>query len=301
MTKISTPELLTKCNIHRTMLVGGLALALLSVPNSGHAGSNADWSPQASERLVRLPSTYIQRSVDRDFAGSNLAAAIGGLAKQIIAKEQSIRDLMAAVPMSEGKVRTELQHQVLVEKRALVQLMGERIELQRRATKTRISLYNSLLSRVVSQADLVMPKEAVLSQAQDNARKRLDRIATKVDTTIFGNQARQSKYAQESSKYEMAIDKLAQKIKNHPMNRLPNVDGEKVDRKIYLRRLIQDQETEFAFYTQQEELLGYMGKLVALDAMALNEKIEQADAGPGGGAVKPPTNVVVGAIKLFLN
>jgi len=40
---------------------------------------------------------------------------------------------------------------------------------------------------------------------------------------------------------------------------------------------------------------------VALDAMALNEKIEQADAGLGGGAVKRPTNVVVGAIKLFLN
>ena len=50
----------------------------------------------------------------------------------------------------------------------------------------------------------------------------------------------------------MAIQKLAQKINKHPMNRLPNIDGEKVDRKTYLRRLIQDQETEFAFYTQQE-------------------------------------------------
>ena len=99
----------------------------------------------------------------------------------------------------------------------------------------------------------------------------------------------------------MAIQKLAQKINKHPMNRLPNIDGEKVDRKTYLRRLIQDQETEFAFYTQQEEVLGYMGKLVALDAMALNEKIEQADTGPGGGGVKPPSNVVAEAVKLFLD
>ena len=301
MTNILSPASLTRSNSYRTILAGGLALALLSVPMTGHAGGKASWSPQASERLVRLPSTYIQRSVDRDFAGSNLAAAIGDQAKQIASKEQSIRDLMAAVPMSEGKVRTELQHQVLVEKRALVQLMGERIELQRRATKTRIDLYNSILSRVVSQGDLEMPNEAALSQAQDNARKRLARIATKVDTTIFGSQARQSKYAKESAKYEMAIQKLAQKINKHPMNRLPNIDGEKVDRKTYLRRLIQDQETEFAFYTQQEEVLGYMGKLVALDAMALNEKIEQADTGPGGGGVKPPSNVVAEAVKLFLD
>ena len=301
MTNISTLKSLTRSDPYRSMLAGGLALALLSIPTAGYAGGEANWRPQASERLVRLPSTYIQRSVDRDFAGSNLATAIGEKAKQIVAKEQSIRDLIAAVPMSEDKVRTELQHQVLVEKRALVQLMGERIELQRRATKTRIGLYNSLLSRVVSRVDQVMPDEAVLNQAQDKARKRLTRIATKVDTTIFGSQARQSKYAKASAKYEMAIQKLARKINKHPMNRLDHIDGEKVDRKTYLRHLIQDQETEFAFYAQQEEVLGYMGKLVALDAMALNEKIEQADTTPDGDTVKPSSNVVAEAVKLFLD
>ena len=36
----------------------------------------AGWSPSVTERLVKLPQSHFKKSVDRDFARSNLAQAI---------------------------------------------------------------------------------------------------------------------------------------------------------------------------------------------------------------------------------
>ena len=38
--------------------------------------NSAKWQPQSSERLVKLPPSYLKKSLDRDFAGSGLGQAL---------------------------------------------------------------------------------------------------------------------------------------------------------------------------------------------------------------------------------
>ena len=64
------------------------------------------------------------------------------------------------------------------------------------------------------------------------------------------------------------------------------VDADPVDKADYLRRLVADAEAELSLVQQETEIVGYMAKLVALDAAAFSEELandgdaatEQADA-----------------------
>ena len=75
-----------------------------------------------------------------------------------------------------------------------------------------------------------------------------------------------------------AIEKLVQAIKSHPMAQGPEIDGREVTKEEFLRQLIQQTDTELAIMDQEENILGYMAKLVALDAMALSEEVLAAEA-----------------------
>jgi hypothetical protein len=74
------------------------------------------------------------------------------------------------------------------------------------------------------------------------------------------------------------------------MNSLPEIDGRVVGKADFLRQLVAGAESELAILNQEESILGYMAKLVALDAMALsegldaenfNEEIEGDESRPG--------------------
>ncbi len=53
-----------------------LGLCLAGAVWGGGVMAQPNWQPQASERLVRLPADYMKKAVDRDFANSELAAAL---------------------------------------------------------------------------------------------------------------------------------------------------------------------------------------------------------------------------------
>ena len=54
----------------------------------------------------------------------------------------------------------------------------------------------------------------------------------------------------------------------------PTLNGEVVGKADYVRGLLSRSEAELAILDQEEDILGFMAKLVALDAMALAEGIE---------------------------
>jgi predicted HTH domain antitoxin len=66
-------------------------------------------------------------------------------------------------------------------------------------------------------------------------------------------------------------------IEDHPMNAQPVIDGEAVSKADYLRQLIADTDAEIALIQQEETILGYMAKLIALDATALSEQVGDAE------------------------
>jgi hypothetical protein len=254
-----------------------VALAAQDVP--------AEWRPVASERLIKLPSTYLKRAIDRDFATSGLAGAITDTDKSIDLKKQTLGDLSDAAEASDGELRIELRHQVLAEKQAFIKLMGERQEMRHQQEETRIRLYRSMLRKLDRQTRANTPAKKELIDRQVAAKQRFEGSLQKVDMKLFASgRAPESRHAKEFSKNVGAIEGLVQAISNHPMNREAEIDGQKLSKCDYLRQLMIQSESRITLLEQEEKVLGYMAKLVALDAMAFAEEVEETLAGGDGGA-----------------
>ncbi len=265
----------------RSALIGVLVAGIIATAMPSLAAAEIDratWRPEASERLIKLPGAYLKKAIDHDFAGSELAAALGDVETDINLKNQTLSDLQAATDQANGELRTELQHQFLAEKREYLRLVGERQDLVRRQLNTKIRVYERLLKKLDREGAGMTPAREALQENQKKARERFESSVANVDMQLFGGSAAsESKYAREYAKNLMAIATLVQAIKEHPMNTQTEIDGQPVSKQDYLRQLISESESELAVIDQEETILGYMAKLIGLDATALSEEVVEAN------------------------
>lgn len=270
----------------------GIGLCLILFAATGAFAATPSWNPDASERLVKLPASYLQKAVDRDFADSELAGALNDLNSRVTLKGQTLTDLMAAIDKAEGEVRTELRHQFLAEKQEFIKMMGEQQEFRRKQVETKIKLYERLLAKLERHESGMTPARADLIRTQEEARARFENSVADVDMELFGSpEANESRYSREYAKNMAAIEALVQAIREHPMTAQLERDGEGMSKQEHLRQLIADNQAEVAILDQEENILGYMAKLVALDAMALAEEVAAADFEDGSGVTDDDGNV----------
>lgn len=265
------------------------------------------WQPQASEQLVKLPGDYLKKAVDNDYARSGLAAALTKTDRDIAAKRQSIEDLQGAVDRADNPdTRIELQHQLLEAKRGFIELMKRQQDLRARRARTKMALYERLLAKLNRKTGAATPQEKALIAEQTAARSRFEASAAKVDAALLRSSiAPESRYAREYAKNVAAIEKLADAVREHPMNQAPQIEGVPVSRGEYLRGLIAENQGELAVVGQQRTILGYMAKLVSLDALALSEKVGEGRTGNSvtartDDAADAPDSLT-GAVDLFVS
>lgn len=285
--------------IPKTLTVLAFAGTLAATP--ALAKSAASWSPSASEQLIKLPGDYLKKAVDNDFARSRLAAALVDLDKNIGLKQRTLADLQAAIERADGELRTELQHQFLEEKRNYIEMMKEHQDLRAKRAKTKVRLYERLLAKLNRSQRAVTPQQAELLTKQNSARERFEASAAMIDTKLLSSAVTaESKYAREYAKNLSAIESLVQAVKSHPMNQAPEIAGVPVSRGEYLRQLISDNQAEVAVVDQERAILGYMAKLVSLDALALSEGIDAPVETEIANADEPETGVT-GAVEFFVS
>ena len=267
-------------------VIAPLALAgslILSAPVWA-AVDGESWNPVVSERLIKLPANYLKKAVDHDFAKSALASAISDNRELTRLKTMTLQDLQSAIEAAEGELRVELWHQFLAEKRAYLELVARTQDLRRRQADTKIRLYGKMLDKLGRKAAAMTPQHEALIEKQKVAQKRFQSSIGAVDMKLFGNAAMsQSKYSQEYSKNLASIERLVAAIESHPMNRRAEIDGKAVSKQDYLRQVVSEAEADVALLDQEETVLGYMAKLIALDAMALSDAVvaeEFATEGP---------------------
>ena len=289
----------------RPRMLTAIALAVgvhLALGTAGVAlAETPAWQPSATERLVKLPSTYLKKAIDRDFAESELAVALNDTSSKIGLKSQTLADLQAAIEQAEGDVRTELRHQFLAEKREFINLMGERQELRAKQISTKVRLYERLLKKLERRGRTMNPAKVALIQKQEEARERFDSSVAAVDLKLFDATVEgESRYQKDYAKNMAALEQLVQAIKEHPMNVEPEIDGQPVSKPDYLRQLIAENEANLAIVDQEENILGYMAKLVALDAMALSEEMN-ADEFADGVVDEEGEFSVSSSVELFIS
>ncbi len=270
---------------------------LVSLPVMAAVESDA-WNPVVSERLIKLPANYLKKAVDHDFAKSALAAAIEDNKELTQLKTMTLRDLQSAIESADGELKIELKHQFLAEKRAYLELVARTQDLRRRQAKTKISLYGKMLEKLNRKSAAQTPQYAALVDKQNAAQKRFQSSIGAVDMKLFGNAATsESKYSREYAKNLSAIERLVTAIQSHPMNQRAEIDGKAVSKQDYLRQVVTESEADVALLDQEETVLGYMAKLIALDAMALSDSVV-ADGAVSEPGVKAAS--VTSAIDFFV-
>ena len=258
------------------------------------------WNPVVSERLIKLPANYLKKAIEHDFSKSALAAAIADNGDLTRLKTQTLQDLQSAIEAAEGELKVELRHQFLAEKRAYLELVARTQDLRRRQADTKIKLYGKMLDKLGRKAAAMTPQHAALVEKQQVAQKRFQSSIGAVDMKLFGNAAMtQSKYSQEYATNVASIERLVAAIGSHPMNRRAEIDGKVVSKQDYLRQIMSESEADIALLEQEETVLGYMAKLVALDAMALSDAVV-AEETATGDALPAQAASVNGAIDFFV-
>jgi hypothetical protein len=95
-----------------------------------------------------------------------------------------------------------------------------------------------------------------------------------------------------------AIEQLAQAIAAHPMTDAAARDGQPMSRQDAIRALLGEAQAELALIEQEEAMLGYMAKLVSLDAMALAD--EAMDVARADSEIPDVANPA-GAVSFFVS
>lgn len=255
----------------RTVSIAGLALSLAGTAYAQEA--DPDWHPDSSERLVKLPANYLRKSLDRDFAESALGTALQGANSELNNKAKSLGDLQGAISRADGELKIELRHQFLHEKRSYVELMSKRNDLQRKHNRIQTRLLEDMLDRMRPANGSMSPVREELIKKQEAARARFESSLANVDMALFNDSTmKESKYSAKYAENSAAIEQLVARINVHNMNEQPMMDGETMSKEDYVRQMLADANAEAALIDQEGTILGYMAKLVALDAMQLAEE-----------------------------
>lgn len=258
-----------------------------------------NWAPASSERLIKLPGSYLKKAVDRDFAKSGLAQALQEAETALRLKHQSLQDIQAAMERADGQVRVDLRHRFLAEKRAYLDLVARQQQLRRKRARTKIRLYERLMRKLGFKRSAMTPQKVALVQKQQAALQRLNATSTRVDTKLFrSSMGKESKYAAAYAVNLAAIERLNAAIKAHPMNDEAKFDTAGMTKEDHLRGLVAATEAELANLDQEAGILGLMAKLVSLDALALSDDVagDSADGDEDGA----PNQGLTRAVDLFV-
>ena len=278
-----------------------LALALSAAAAPASAGTDprqGTWNPVASEKLIKLPGSYLKKAIENDFSNSSLAAAIQDVEVSMGLKAQTLTDLQGAIDQANGDLKVDLRHQFLAEKREYLELVAQHQDLRREQLDTKMSLYERLLGKLKRDDGAMTPARKELVEKQEEARRRFENSVAKVDLKLFSTpMISESKYAIEYSKNVMAIERLVQAIQTHPMNAQSQIDGQAVTKQEFLRQMVADTQAELSIVDQEETILGYMAKLISLDALALTEAVTDEN---GVLDEEPETNGLAAAVNYFV-
>lgn len=256
-----------------------LCAALLAGTATGHAQEgDATWRPEVSEQLIKLPAAVLDRRIDRDFAESSLGRLFREREADLRLKSRTLAELQAAAELAAGDQALELRHRLLVEKQAFITLAGEKNGIERDQLATKRRVLETILSRLGQDNGAMSGDRRELIERQQEARQRLEASIGMADQLLSTNPvAGESRYAGRYAENLAAIEALRQKIAHHPMNQDPMIDGEQLAKPDYVRHLIAATEGAMALLAMEDEMLGYMARLTALDALALGEAMEDPE------------------------
>ena len=235
---------------------------------------NADWKPQIIEKMYILPPKQLNRVLNNDFRSSSLAITLNNKDIKIKTRHEKIKDLNNSIMTFHGDEKIELQHQLIIEKRDYIKDMHQLLKMKKKELKIKKEFYKQIENKNKIK-NIVNKQNQIIIKKREKIIKRTSMLDDKIFDNVLITSQNKSKYSQAYTKNKNAIISLKQAIEKHPMS---NFNSESITSKNNINSIknyIENIETEVAIIELKEEMLNYMVKLVALDAMNLAENISE--------------------------
>ena len=233
-----------------------------------------EWKPQIVEKMYVLPPQHINKVLNNDFNKSILALNLQNKDGLIKNKIDKITELSSLLVGASAEETLEIKHQIIINKRDYIKDMNDLIEMKKQKLETKKMVFNKIKKRI-NQKSFSNKVNNVFLENKNNAIKRAQKLDFKILENTSHNTSKKSKYFKQYQVNKDAINSLKLAIEKHPMSKKNVLSKDPKNKMEAIRSYIHNIETEIAVLEMKEQIINYMAKIVALDAMQLAESVSE--------------------------
>tara|TARA_B100000963_G_scaffold336387_1_gene331376 strand:- start:902 stop:1765 length:864 start_codon:yes stop_codon:yes gene_type:complete len=261
---------------------------------SSLANSNVEeWKPQIVEKMYILPPQHLNKVLNNDFNKSILALNLQNKDELIKNKIDKITELSSLLPGASIEETLEIKHQIIINKRDYIKDMNDLLEMKKQKLATKKMIFNKI-EKKINQKSFTNKANNLFLDNKNNAIERAQKIDFKILESTSHNTSKKSKYFEQYQVNKDAINSLKLAIEKHPMSKQNVLSKDPKNKMEAIRSYIHNIETEIAVLEMKEQIINYMAKIVALDAMQLAESVSEINVNSitNNSNNNDPTNVI---------
>ncbi len=277
------------------IIISSLFYSQMCIANN----NSGEWKPQIVEKMFVLPPKHLNKVLNNDFNNSILALNLQNTDSKIKSKINKINDLKILLkPGLSTEDNMEINHQIIVNKRDYIKDMNNLLTMKKQKLNTKKAFFKELEKKIKNKK-IVNKNISKFMENKKNALKRSKSLDFKILEDTSSEFVKKSKYFEQYQINNNAIKKLELAIKNHPMNKQNVMSKDPQNKLEAIQNFIQNIDSEIAVLDMKEQIISYMAKMVALDAMSLAESVTIFDDKNQTGSKN--YNDPLGAIEIFTN
>ncbi len=252
-----------------------------------------EWKPQIVEKMYVLPPQHLNKVLNNDFNKSILALNLQNKDELIKNKIDKITELSSLLPGASVEETLEIKHQIIINKRDYIKDMNDLLEIKKQKLATKKMIFNKIQKRI-NQKSFSNKANNLFLENKNNAMERAKKIDFKILESTSHNTSKKSKYFEQYQVNKDAINSLKLAIEKHPMSKQNVLSKDPKNKVEAIRSFIHNIETEIAVLEMKEQIINYMAKIVALDAMQLAESVSEINVNSitNNSNNNDPTNVI---------
>ena len=252
-----------------------------------------EWKPQIVEKMYVLPPQHLNKVLNNDFNKSILALNLQNKDELIKNKIDKINELSSLLPGASVEETLVIKHQIMINKRDYIKDMNDLLKMKKQKLVTKKMIFNKIKKRI-NQKSFSNKANNVFLENKNNAIERAQKIDFKILESTSHNTSKKSKYFEQYQVNKDAINSLKLAIEKHPMSKQNILSKDPKNKMEAIRSYIHNIETEIAVLEMKEQIINYMAKIVALDAMQLAESVSEINVNSitDNSNNNDPTNVI---------
>ena len=277
------------------MIIIGFCYSVACFANN----SIGQWKPQIVEKMYLLPPKHLNKVLNNDFNKSILALNLQNTDNKIKNRIEKISELNSMLTGASKNEVLEIKHQIIINKRDYIKDMSNLLTMKKQKLGTKKSFFQKI-QKNIRRSSFNSKVNSDFINNKNNALQRAQNLDFKILENTTHTLSKTSKYFKQYQINKDAVSKLKLAIKKHPMSNQNILSKDPKNKMEAVKNYVHNIDTEISVLEMKEEMINYMAKIVALDAMSLAEEVA-FDAQNQNEIVSTNFNDPVNVISVFTN